>query len=123
MEFGGDGSPGRRFMPEDIRGAPFEEPEIGGVTRVPRLVAKVGECGRCSSLRGPRFRGYPDPSLPSFEPGEKGPDRPFVMDEVNDIWSSRVDCAANTLLRDERWVFSDQRAENAWIGLRIKGTP
>ena len=38
MELGGEGPPGRPFIPFDIRGCvPFDEPEIGGEIRLPRL--------------------------------------------------------------------------------------
>lgn len=82
MELGGDGPLGLPFMPFDIRGCvPFEDPEIGGVTRLPRLCGRVGEYGG-----GPLYLycDTPDHSLPWVEFGERGPDRPLILGVYTD---------------------------------------
>ena len=90
MELGGEGSPGRRFMPLDMRGwVPFEEPEMGGVARLPRLLGKPGE-GGTPLLEDAPYREYPDHSLPSLEDGESGPDRPFIIMLIGGgLWDGR----------------------------------
>ena len=82
-ELGGEEFPGLslglRIMPlSRLPSAAFNEPDIGGVARAPRVDGIEGEYAESVTLID-WYREMPDHSLPATDTGDRVPERPFMM--------------------------------------------
>ena len=71
-------SPGLRFMPfETIPFMPLEDPETGGVAKLPREPGIGGEY-----VSTPWYREMADHSLSATESGDRAPDGRFIVHSI-----------------------------------------